>query len=307
MIIITHDKKFDYDDVLSACILKKVFPNANILRLSKNKLHQNADIIFGMGGVYNPNNGKFDYHQNDFNEHFRSDIKTKMGSSGLLYKHFGFKLLEKYEIYYSESHFKKYYNHIYDDYIITADIINNPLSLIENHFLRNLNDMIKSLCSFSDKNIESATYDKNFIIAMELVSIDLDNYLKTIKYIWIPRYIYTRKIVSEANTNIIISYDNFLLEMIPEIEKEFRKDIKFVLFVYQDNVTVFCVSTSRQKFDPKIKICNAFRGLSNTNLFQKTGNHNFISVHHLGHMAVVKTIYAGFEMIKISIKNLDKQ
>lgn len=59
----THNGAFHPDDVFSAVVLQKLFPDIEIVRTRDPDVVEAADIVFDVGRVYDPSTLRFDHHQ----------------------------------------------------------------------------------------------------------------------------------------------------------------------------------------------------------------------------------------------------
>ena len=69
MRIVTHSGKFHADDVLAWSLLCHFHPNGSLFTLERTRdenIIEAADIVFDVGGIYDPANGRFDHHQNEY-------------------------------------------------------------------------------------------------------------------------------------------------------------------------------------------------------------------------------------------------
>lgn len=69
MHIVTHSGKFHADDVLAWSLLCHFHPNGSLFTLERTRddtIIQSADIVFDVGGIYDPMHGRFDHHQNEY-------------------------------------------------------------------------------------------------------------------------------------------------------------------------------------------------------------------------------------------------
>lgn len=91
--LVTHDGRFHADDVLSASILKGLYPDAKIFRTREKSFITPAPqrIIFDVGGEYSPGQQIFDHHQPLAP---KRDDGAPYSSIGLVWKYFGRKWLE---------------------------------------------------------------------------------------------------------------------------------------------------------------------------------------------------------------------
>ena len=92
----THNGSFHCDEAL-ACGLLKLLPDyasSTILRTRNQSLLEQCAIVVDVGATYDPLRQRFDHHQRGFEEKFSEERATKLSSAGLVYKHYGKKLIE---------------------------------------------------------------------------------------------------------------------------------------------------------------------------------------------------------------------
>lgn len=89
--LVTHDGTFHVDDLFSAALLSMYMEhmdeNFKIIRSRNQKVIDNADYVFDVGGVYNPDINRFDHHQ--LNGAGNRENGIAYSSFGLVWKHFG--------------------------------------------------------------------------------------------------------------------------------------------------------------------------------------------------------------------------
>ena len=87
----THNGTFHVDDLFSAALLsiymEHMDENFEIIRSRDPKIIENADYVFDVGGVYNPELNRFDHHQ--LNGAGARANGISYSSCGLVWKHFG--------------------------------------------------------------------------------------------------------------------------------------------------------------------------------------------------------------------------
>uniref|UniRef100_A0A8C9DRL5 MYG1 exonuclease n=1 Tax=Prolemur simus TaxID=1328070 RepID=A0A8C9DRL5_PROSS len=96
----THNGTFHCDEAL-ACALLRLLPeyrDAEIVRTRDPEKLASCDIVVDVGGEYDPQRHRYDHHQRSFTETMSSlspgkPWQTKLSSAGLIYLHFGHKLL----------------------------------------------------------------------------------------------------------------------------------------------------------------------------------------------------------------------
>lgn len=93
--ICTHSGTFHADEALAVFMLKQLaeYRDANIVRTRDMNIINEADIVVDVGAVYDPKTHRYDHHQREFQETFSKDYSIKLSSAGLVYKHFGKRVL----------------------------------------------------------------------------------------------------------------------------------------------------------------------------------------------------------------------
>jgi uncharacterized UPF0160 family protein len=88
--IATHNGNFHADDVFSVAALKNVFPSFNLIRTRDLELMAKADIVLDVGGIYDPDTGRFDHHQRGGAG--ERENGTPYSSFGLIWKKYGLEI-----------------------------------------------------------------------------------------------------------------------------------------------------------------------------------------------------------------------
>lgn len=87
MIIATHSGKFHADDVWAVTVLDIVFPGCELLRTRDPERIVAADFAVDVGGIWDPQSGRFDHHQKGFEGARQSGVVY--ASAGLVWKTHG--------------------------------------------------------------------------------------------------------------------------------------------------------------------------------------------------------------------------
>jgi uncharacterized UPF0160 family protein len=87
MIIATHSGKFHADDVWAVAVLDLVFPDCELIRTRDAEQIRNADFAVDVGGIWDPQTGRFDHHQKGFDGARQSGVTY--ASAGLVWKEHG--------------------------------------------------------------------------------------------------------------------------------------------------------------------------------------------------------------------------
>lgn len=138
----THNGQFHCDEVLACFMLKQLplYKESPIVRSRDPVELEKCDIVVDVGGVYDVAKNRFDHHQKTFNETFSSidnskPWKIKLSSAGLVYVHFGRKIiteiLKKYSIT-DESLVEILYDKMYESFVREIDAIDNGIEIADN-------------------------------------------------------------------------------------------------------------------------------------------------------------------------------
>lgn len=87
MIIATHSGKFHADDVWAVAVLDLVFPGCELIRTRDPARIDAADFAVDVGGIWDPQHGRFDHHQKGFAGARQSGVIY--ASAGLVWKEYG--------------------------------------------------------------------------------------------------------------------------------------------------------------------------------------------------------------------------
>ena len=85
--IATHNGNFHADDVFSIAALKNIFPAFNLVRTRDLEVIGKADVVIDVGGIYDPETGRFDHHQRGGAGERENGIPYS--SFGLVWKKYG--------------------------------------------------------------------------------------------------------------------------------------------------------------------------------------------------------------------------
>jgi len=87
MIIATHSGKFHADDVWAVMVLDIVFPGCALVRTRDDARIREADFAVDVGGIWDPQAGRFDHHQKGFAGARQSGVVY--ASAGLVWRAHG--------------------------------------------------------------------------------------------------------------------------------------------------------------------------------------------------------------------------
>ena len=88
--IATHNGNFHADDVFSIAALKNIFPVFDLVRTRDLEVIGKADVVIDVGGIYDPETGRFDHHQRGGAGERENGIPYS--SFGLVWKKYGLEI-----------------------------------------------------------------------------------------------------------------------------------------------------------------------------------------------------------------------
>lgn len=135
----THNGTFHTDEALACFMLRKIpeYAKAEIVRSRDPKILEPCDIVVDVGGVYDPSKHRYDHHQNTFTETLqtlRPDLASsiKLSSAGLVYHHFGEKILEAVMgKSLDKTLLDKLFSYVYFHFIQEIDAVDNGIPMYE--------------------------------------------------------------------------------------------------------------------------------------------------------------------------------
>jgi len=90
----THNGTFHCDEALACAMLVCLWGKVEVVRTRDAAILAKCDVVVDVGGVYEPENNRFDHHQRDFTDTMKElEAEIKLSSAGLVYRHFGREML----------------------------------------------------------------------------------------------------------------------------------------------------------------------------------------------------------------------
>lgn len=143
--IVTHNGTFHNDEVTAYTILNYLFPQNTLIRTRDDSYWTKKgshDIIIDVGSVYDPSQKCFDHHQATFKQKFDDKYSIVMSSAGLIYKHYGEQMIDKFC---NENNYKissdakrKAHNYFYKQFFVEVDAFDNGMRQYSDNFYEKL-------------------------------------------------------------------------------------------------------------------------------------------------------------------------
>ncbi|KAI9139878.1 metal-dependent protein hydrolase [Paraphysoderma sedebokerense] len=306
----THNGTFHADEVLAIYMLKQLpeYKESEIVRTRDASILSQCDIVVDVGGEYIPSKHRYDHHQRGFTETFSPNHDIKLSSAGLIYKHFGHRLVSTL-LSWSESEERTeiVYRRVYDNLILTFDGIDNGVSRFPDNVepkykdITNLSSMVSKLNPFW--NEENVDIMSRFQDAMTLVGTFLSRYISYVGLSWLP----ARTIVQSTLANRfaahpsgkIVFFETFApwKDHLFEAEKEMKirdtKEGEPLYVVFPDTTSggwrIQAIPTAPDSFNNRKPLPTPWRGLRDDELSSVSGVPGGVFVHISGFIGGNKT------------------
>lgn len=330
IILGTHSGKFHLDEVLATAILLNIYPNARLIRSRNQDELNKADIVYDVGGIYDPKTLRFDHHQRSFKETFSTDYNVRLSSAGLVYRHFAKQLLEKYEI----EPKNEVIEEIYEEYFLAIDAQDNGIENPSKYQVRTLANTVSDskfplepeeeaeIENFFPNLIIESEYKKivdgkeeiilsksrKFKYTLKFIMRDLKNYLK-IKKLFYDELNSADQKIKNCNSQILIveEDENISQNIIRILSEKYKKEIYFVIYPSYDNTyRMYDIPKEKNSFESKIQLYEKWRGLRDHELQEISGFKNAQFVHASGFTGRASDLETAIKMCEISIDEWKK-
>lgn len=323
--IATHSGTFHADESLACWMLKGLeeFKNGNIVRTRDPDAINAADIVVDVGGIYDAAKNRFDHHQRGFTETFDEHHAIKLSSAGLVYKHFGKRVIANI-LNWDNNHkdLEYLYGRVYDDLIEGFDGVDNGVPRYPQDIKAAYRDStsISSRVSRLNPRWNEETNDeilmRQFLKAVEITGQELVATVENIALSSIParditlRAFSGRKDVHPSGKILILDqycpFKTHLLELENEAAMAPTELPLYVLF--QDTSTnwrVQAIPISPDSFLSRKAMPEPWRGLRDEELSRLTGIDGCVFIHASGFTGGAKSKESALKLALLALEHKD--
>lgn len=323
-VIVTHSGCFHADEVMACTLLKyhPEFKNYVILRSRNKDIWKKADCIVDVGGVFNPQEKKYDHHMSTFIDYFNKELKITpilLSAAGLVYKYEGKQIIESlFKTWNCYDEMKDLISSIHDKLYINLihgiDGEDNGISQYpkcENIKQYKNSTSYGSLVSKLNPSIlNSNDQSTQFKLALKLGEEIFLSEIKMLTFIYYPAYQHVKQ-AFENRFKIHKSGKVLLIEKeIPwkehlftlEEENNLKGEILFVLGqTLKEGIRVYTVPSSIGSFEFRKGIFEKWRGLDNDELKKESGIQDIIFVHRAGFIGGAQSLESAIKVVDQSL------
>ncbi|CAH8433231.1 unnamed protein product [Schistosoma mattheei] len=334
----THDGRFHADEILACAMLKHLpeYSNAEIIRTRDSSILSTCDIVVDVGGVFNAENHLYDHHQREFNLTYKdfypnSDWDIKLSSAGLIYVHFGQKILSCI-LGMAENTMDPLvtalFDKMYSSFIVEIDAIDNGVPMAITPLRYSMNTSLSSRVNRMNPAWNQLDTDETicFHNALQLVDKEFITLVHFYADTWYPareivlNAVKNRYSIDSSGTIIYIEgtgcpwnahffeiEKSLSLNNVNEIEKQ--NQILFVIYQRKDSTwTIQAIPLDEHNnFSQRLPLPESWRGLRDEQLSSIVGLPDCIFVHSTGFLGVHKTRDGVLQMARLTIKMKENQ
>lgn len=282
---ITHSGTFHADEIFATLILSKILPEIRLIRLPEAKEKYGDNVL-----VYDIGAGKYDHHQ--FGGNGQRENGIKYAACGLIWKDFGRKLLEKYEVEDIEYTWK-YIDKNLIQFIDSNDNGQLPKLQVEYRNVH-LSYMISMFNPRWDEEVDS---DDKFLEALNFANLFFDEFLiDTFSKMKAKKQV--DQAINDSKDGIMIlekcvPWKEFVLNS----ENEKAKDINFIVFPSKrGGFNVYAVPLELGSFENRKSLPQSWRGKRDEELQEVTGVKGARFCHNAGFICSTETKEAALEL-----------
>ena len=288
MKICTHDREFHTDDVLSLALLTELYPDAEVVRSRDPEVWAASDIVVDVGGVYEPERGRYDHHQLDPAVDRENGIRRS--GFGLVWEHYGRRFCPDAAV----------WSKIDSKLAMPVDAGDNGQSVYDlNQYGVSpfqLEDVIKSFYPLAANSEE--TYDGQFKVAVELGRTLL------------KRLVGQETAKVEAGSKLVALYEAatdkryvVATDYLPSKDvKDQLPELLYVVFPVNDGATWRVMAVDGDApFSSRRRFPLDWGGLEGAALATKTGVADAVFCHRGGFIAVAGSREGAEKLVKLSL------
>ncbi|RKP14517.1 GAMM1 protein [Piptocephalis cylindrospora] len=320
LVIGTHSGTFHCDEALALFMLKRLeeFQSAEIIRTRDTAKLAECDVVVDVGGEYDFSKLRFDHHQRGFEETFDEKHSIKLSSAGLIYKHYGKRVVAKeLGLPLEDPKTETLYQKIYDSFIEALDGNDNGVPQYPSDVEAAYTDHTHLPSRVSRLNPWwnqiDIDVDARFAKAMELAGADFLDRIHFLGKAWLP----ARDIVLRAleSRNQVDPSGRILRLESPCPWKEHLFDLEEDLGIPEDARPLYAIFPDDRagqwriqgvplqvdSFELRKALPEPWRGYRDEELSEKSGVPGGVFVHHSGFIGGNATESGALDMAKKAV------
>ena len=303
----THSGSFHCDEALGVWMLKRLeeYKDAVVIRTRSEDVLATCDLILDVGGKYDPKTHRYDHHQRTFSDVMPgmsiflpfflvmvllSGRNIRLSSAGLIYLHFGKRVLTAVLGEQSADDLEAIYQRVYVQFIEGVDGVDNGVTQYAPQDPNNKDvkvvplytlktDLSARVGRLNQRWNDKSDYDsdKAFAKATELCGEEFMYFANDAAKSWLP----ARQIVAEAINKRFQCDESGEILVLPEycpwedhlfeLEKKFNFEAKYLIWPDKEGWRIRAVPLKVGSFDNRLPLPEEWRGLRDEELDKVMG------------------------------------
>ncbi|WP_243368969.1 MYG1 family protein [Microvirga solisilvae] len=273
MKVVTHSGTFHADDVFASAVLRAALGDFEFIRTRDTALIASADIVFDVGGVYDPARKRYDHHMRDLP---RREDGTPYSSVGLIWRDYGRGALAQFVPGIETSALDAVWQDIDAGIILAIDMADNGVSTASPGHLGLLVE------AFNPTWDSAQTYDEAFAEAVTLARGILERASRQ-AYSEAKAMASVLAAAKEAEDRRILVLD----QKLPWEKAVFDgglDDLLFVIYPNEDRTSWYCrtIPPEPNSFGQRLSLPEAWRGLQDEAFSKAAGIPDGVFCHPSG-------------------------
>ncbi|GAA6037346.1 hypothetical protein JCM8097_008522 [Rhodosporidiobolus ruineniae] len=324
-VLCTHSGSFHCDEALAIHMIRLLpeYAQAEIVRSRDPAEWEKATVVMDVGGTYEPEKHRYDHHQRGFEEVFGHGFVTKLSSAGMIYKHFGERIISevtKQPV--SSPTVQTLYLKMYQDFVEAVDANDNGIAQYDTTSparYRSRTDLPARVGALNPRWNEESNDEvlfERFLQASQLAGKEFLDRLDYLFKAWLPareivqRAVEARKSIHPSGKIIIFEEFAPWKEHLHILESDLAlpADELPLYVLYPESAAadakwrIQAVPVSAESFQSRQALPEAWRGIRDDALSELTGIPGGIFVHAAGFIGGNKTKEGALAM---AVKALD--
>lgn len=312
----THSGSFHCDEALAIAMLKRLpeWSDASIVRTRDESSLAQCDLVVDVGSVYDAERLRFDHHQRGFNTFFDGRSVSKLSSAGLVFKHFGQRIVAAHlNVGVDEALVDLVWRRLYVSFIEAVDAIDNGVARFdadappkyETH--TDLAARVGQLNASWLEQLSDAETDVRFAAAVALTGAEFETHLNLVVHHWLPARAIVDRAVTERfavdSSGRIIRLSRYCPWQQHIFDIAATDQILYVLFDDTDGkqCRVAAVAVGAGSFASRKALPAPWRGLRDSELDRVTQIPGGVFVHANGFIGGAKDFDTGLALARAAV------
>eukprot|EP01128_Nolandella_sp_AFSM9_P001056 TRINITY_DN11166_c0_g1_i1.p1 TRINITY_DN11166_c0_g1~~TRINITY_DN11166_c0_g1_i1.p1 ORF type:complete len:391 (-),score=114.55 TRINITY_DN11166_c0_g1_i1:107-1114(-) len=322
-VIGTHSGNFHCDEALGIYLLRVLpeYKDATLVRSRDAATWETCDVLIDVGDVYDPARHRYDHHQRGFFETLSPEHEIKLSSAGLVYKHFGERIIKTLYPDISDENLKITFLKLYKNFVAAIDAIDNGVKKYDTTEPEkgrySVNTDLSARVGFLNPswNETDKDLDVEFEKASTLAGTEFVRALSSIVDSWLPAREVVLKSIAERKTHDESGSILLLSQVCPwkghltDIEEEQGLGDSIKVVVYEggpNNWRVQSVPLTPGSFDNRAPLPEPWRGQRGEELSKIAGIEGCVFAHNSGFIGGNTSFEGVMKMAKASLAALEE-